>query len=104
MPDDRRRIDKDKNSGMTPTIEPVIYMLRFHIPGNINYLSQCLQCISRDFLLDVTVKLKPLGLLVDAFTKLIFYAHVGRFHNNLVEGMLLQICVNIEALIYMATE
>ena len=70
-------------------------MIRIHIPVNLNSLTQCLCWISRDLFFEVTIKLKPLGLIVEAFPKLNFHIYVGRFHNKLGVGRLIQICINI---------
>ena len=74
-------------------------MVCIHIPGNINSLTQCLWYIIRDFFLDVTIKLKPIGLLSETFPKLILHIHLGRVHNKLGMIIIIQICKYFEALV-----
>ena len=102
MPYDRHQVDKYDNPSITPTSELITYMTRVHIPININSLIKFLRCIIGDFFLDVTVKLKPLYILVEAFIKLIFNIHIGKVHNKLGLGMILKIYVYIEPLFYIA--
>ena len=74
-------------------------MIRIHIPVNIYSLTQCLRCIIRYFFHDVIIKLEPLGLLAETFSKLILRVHGGRIHNKLGVRIIIEICKYVEALV-----
>ena len=81
---------------MNSSTDMITFIIPVHIPVNIDSLTQLFQCIIRDLFLDVTTKLKPLGLLVETFPKLVLHVHVGKFNNNLGVSTLLQIFVDSE--------
>ena len=68
---------------MNLMIELINCMVCVQTTGNTNSLTQCFRCISRDFLLEVTVKYKQLGLLVETFPNLSFTFMYTWFMKNL---------------------